>query len=876
MIRNYLRLLFVLFVVFLIASCGGQGAATTESSPSAGNTTLAGGGTTYVEPSTGWYWNPAEGGRGFAIERQGNQLFMAGFYYETTGEATWSVSTFTAQADGQYTGQLMRYSGGQTLLGTYKAPSSSKIADATLAFTTSSTGTLTVVPMGGGSPVSISLQAFPISTPTAFTPSSGAFQNGWWWNPAEGGRGYFVEMQGTQAFIGSFMYADSGQPTWYVSSATLEGPATVSGPLDQYSGGQSLLGGYKLATKSSISPGTMSFRLTSANTGTLILPNSATVNIVRFSFNPSTTPQGLQPLKISEVSPAYYSNDVSWFEVYNPNSAAVSLGSYSLRSSTINTSTSTWTTASTTFALPAVDVPAKGYLVVAAKAGSNVNLLNNSQIVYIANGNTIPFWGDSGSVELVLNNQTADFVRFGTSSASPLTAGQWSGGNVAALPSGPDEHGKSIVRLASGGMIDTNTAGDWTLVNFATPAGQNDVPAGVVDSDGDGIPDSAKVPGGTYGGLDLYAMGARKGRRDLFIQVDYMGGSDVALTPRKESLQKLTDVFAAKGIAVHLDAGSLYSSSFDPASFNLGGGKAVAYAKCLQLKSSGTPAAGCTNFYDYKSTYFDLRRKFVFHYMVFGNSQNTDGSCGSSGLGEVEGNDFFVTLGSCGFSTSSTTAINVLVNGQAASLMHELGHNLGLLHGGFEDNNYKPNYYSVMNYLYSFPGLSASPNGPNAANRYYYKYGMKGVTRCSLDYSPCSTNFIMDYSNGSSADLDENNLQESLNIGRGSTGGAYADWNNDGVLSSTPYARNLHGADTSYGLSVLKDYNDWGNLVFPFSRGYSGANSGPSPQGTTAPTRTVPIRHRFNPMNERPRHVIVEDEMPQPMRQFLHDLHHAE
>ncbi len=31
--------------------------------------------------------------------------------------------------------------------------------------------------------------------------------------------------------------------------------------------------------------------------------------------------------------------------------------------------------------------------------------------------------------------------------------------------------------------------------------------------------------------------------------------------------------------------------------------------------------------------------------------------------------------------------------------MHELGHNLGLRHGGMDDLNCKPNYLSVMNYF---------------------------------------------------------------------------------------------------------------------------------------------------------------------------------
>ena len=37
--------------------------------------------------------------------------------------------------------------------------------------------------------------------------------------------------------------------------------------------------------------------------------------------------------------------------------------------------------------------------------------------------------------------------------------------------------------------------------------------------------------------------------------------------------------------------------------------------------------------------------------------------------------------------------------------MHELGHTLGLQHGGDDSTNNKPNYLSVMNYLFSLDGL---------------------------------------------------------------------------------------------------------------------------------------------------------------------------
>ena len=37
---------------------------------------------------------------------------------------------------------------------------------------------------------------------------------------------------------------------------------------------------------------------------------------------------------------------------------------------------------------------------------------------------------------------------------------------------------------------------------------------------------------------------------------------------------------------------------------------------------------------------------------------------------------------------------------RVAVFVHELGHNLALSHGGWDEINYKPNYLSVMNYCY--------------------------------------------------------------------------------------------------------------------------------------------------------------------------------
>ncbi|MBX3588365.1 MAG: hypothetical protein KF796_17160 [Ramlibacter sp.] len=238
---------------------------------------------TGVEPQNGWWWNASEGGRGFAIERQGTKIFIGGFMYETNGVATWYVSTLTRQANGSYTGEFTRYAGGQTLTGSFRSPSStSKVADLVLNFSASTSGTLVVTPVGGTAST-ISLQRFPISTPTSFATSNAAFESGWWWNAEEPGRGYFIEVQGNQAFLVVFTYEASGQPTWYVANGSLAGSQGLSGVLQQYGNGQSLQGSYRTPSLAA-NPGSLFFVFSSAKAGSLVLPDGRLINLNRFTF----------------------------------------------------------------------------------------------------------------------------------------------------------------------------------------------------------------------------------------------------------------------------------------------------------------------------------------------------------------------------------------------------------------------------------------------------------------------------------------------------------------------------------------------------------------------------------------------------------------
>jgi hypothetical protein len=221
-----------------------------------------------------------------------------------------------------------------------------------------------------------------------------------------------------------------------------------------------------------------------------------------------------------------------------------------------------------------------------------------------------------------------------------------------------------------------------------------------------------------------------------------------------------------------------------------------------------------------KTNNFNDNRRLVYHYAIFAHDvglacppPNTNVLCTYSGYAEVGGNDLIVSFGGWhpgagdidgdGVSDEDVGTETEQVN----TLMHELGHNLNLQHGGSEDVNGKPNYLSVMNYRFQWSGILPT-------NR-------------------------LDYSGDDLDDLNENSLDEGLGIQDGTDATRFSDpsltirpgqgtgsidWDWDGTIEGVSVGSNNVAVDINYDpgwsnsgtKTTLTGWDDWENILYDF------------------------------------------------------------
>jgi uncharacterized protein DUF11 len=388
----------------------------------------------------------------------------------------------------------------------------------------------------------------------------------------------------------------------------------------------------------------------------------------------------------------------------------------------------------------------------------------------------------------------------------------------------------------------TGSGTDSAAIFFSVTLGES------VDFDGDGLHDGIERGAivdrsGNIPQNGILRFTADPCRPTLLTEIDYMDGPDGpdadtlpdhTHRPLQAALDEAVAAFAAGDVPAR--AGCPYHAD-SPSGVQL----LAIVDDNLGLETDrinwNTPSgAGAVNGQTIRNANFDSRLRPYFHYSLWNHNQpnvpvtpsNPTGVNSSSGLCcSDSGKDVMVSLGQWANSVGT-------VRDQAGTFVHEFGHALGLGHGGGDSINCKPNYLSIMSYVYqttgipdaSLPAPTVDLNGDGTVD---------GRDRLRLDLSRSKLN-----------DLDEDSLNEGAGIGAGSdtffwdgdgatpwrssAGNVAVDWDRDNptAIDAANVAADINfmgipgnqGCPTatpppgSVGITELNGYDDWANLKY--------------------------------------------------------------
>ncbi|MEI8630955.1 hypothetical protein P4S72_00240 [Vibrio sp. PP-XX7] len=347
-----------------------------------------------------------------------------------------------------------------------------------------------------------------------------------------------------------------------------------------------------------------------------------------------------------------------------------------------------------------------------------------------------------------------------------------------------------------------------------------------MDDDQDGLWNDWETEGVDADGngtIDFKPEKANPYRKDIYVEIDAMGcPTELNLTaepchrPSSRAMAEVIKAFSnasvenpmnpvsqesISGITLHILVDDIIPHE-ETIIWNGAEGIEDHNVDCTQIKNSNNFICKKENWFgtaEERQTPIKLRAKsFVYHYSLWAHSYGNSG--GSSGIAETLGNDFLITLGAERFSLNKAGNHHVgNVKEQAGTFMHELGHNLGLRHGGVDDINYKPNYLSIMNYRWQYTWIPNTKIGPR-----------------------------LDYSRQALITLDERTLKEAEGVlGTGDNAivpvieGDQTEWcaqPNPRGLPMVGEKQILHGAtsDCLVGINASKVSNHWLNWNFSF------------------------------------------------------------
>lgn len=335
------------------------------------------------------------------------------------------------------------------------------------------------------------------------------------------------------------------------------------------------------------------------------------------------------------------------------------------------------------------------------------------------------------------------------------------------------------------GTIDLSDAFTGTLPGTAPALEVSIQPSPATqDTAGDGIPDFVALS------PEMRALGADPCRKTVLVQIDYMVSPDGIHTfrPLQQALDNVTGAFDSAPV-----------QSISPCPYQGYPRKANGINLVFDVRNV-IPYQSVTDFihseplsFDaIKAAYFDVNRVHYFHYGLFVNLTDSNKR---SGIGEIFGSNFIVSLGGWHNKVGN-------LNEQTGTLMHELGHNLGLDHGGADSINRKPNYLSVMSYEHQVVGITSQTPAGDVTRFDYSREALPTLNESNLsDWAVLSnTNIYTKWVCPDHHTVKMDLLSHTLNWGcdPGLRSGVSNDVNNDTVRG------------------LLTGYNDWANLQFNF------------------------------------------------------------
>jgi len=388
------------------------------------------------------------------------------------------------------------------------------------------------------------------------------------------------------------------------------------------------------------------------------------------------------------------------------------------------------------------------------------------------------------------------------------------------------------------------------------------------DSDADGLSDAEEK----LGYIDLNANGAYDmgidvplnvdgapdpNQPDIYVHYDYFFNDGTCAlagvtpyahdhNPPTAAIASIKAAFAGRGINLHIDP-------THDAIPECGPGGALVVTNLTSGPSGGwtiDPACGgdastggVTSVHALKQVHLGQNALLspAYHYMVFSHystcpdqahcnacATSSESACGSGqllagGLGDAEvfGDDIIASFGS-DTDHPQPGEPTVGLETWTAVTMHEIGHNLGLLHGGAGDcTNQKPNYLSVMNYDFyggglieaAYPGATtykACTTDADCGGDPYHcseQTDPSDPSQCGNPNDPSTCPhwcYHVDYSGTLFNQLDQNHLDETVGLqgapdnldltfyysnggsktAYGPANGAPIDWNQDGPFST--------------------------------------------------------------------------------------------